>query len=60
MDVPSAEAPASAGMTGFALPSVRREYRSENRMFGMIKLRLVDVNTPWADVRMNVKSYKEM
>ena len=29
-------------------------------MFGMIKLRLVDVNTPWADVRMNVKSYKEM
>ena len=74
MVVASAEAPASAGKTGvlwilgsgvrgndgFCSRLGAKGISARNRRFGMIKLRWFGVNAPWADVLMNVKSYKEM
>ena len=47
-------------MTGFCSTVGTKGISARNRMFGMIKLRLVSANAPWADVLMNVKLYKEM
>ena len=48
------------GNDGFCSTLGTEGISARNRMFGMIKLRLVSVNAPWADVLMNAKSYKEM